>query len=125
MTCTEVEPELVAFHFGLVEGEPRAAIEAHLASCRACLQAFLEIKRAVETAQDAPAPSQASRARLRRAVASELLPAARAPGRRWWEVPVAFAAAATLVLGARATTHGLTSGPGSPPYGMAEIKAPK
>ena len=60
MTCTEVEPELVAFHFGLVEGEPRAAIEAHLASCRACLQAFLEIKRAVETAQDAPAPSQAS-----------------------------------------------------------------
>jgi anti-sigma factor RsiW len=121
MTCTQVEPELVAYHFGLVEGDARTAIEEHLASCGACLRAFMDIKRAIETSEDAPAPSQTSRARLRRAVANEVAP----PGRRRWELPVAFAAAAALVFVARATTHGLTSAPATPPYGMSAIKAPK
>jgi anti-sigma factor RsiW len=120
MTCNQVEPELVAYHFGLVDGDARTAIEEHLASCGACLRAFLEIKRAVETSEDAPAPSQTSRAKLRRAVQNEV-----APPRRRWELPVAFAAAAALVFVARATTHGLTSAPATPPYGMSEIKAPK
>ena len=121
MTCKKVEPELVAYHFGLVEGELRTEIETHLASCGACLREFLDLKRAIETSQDAPAPSETSRARLRRAVANEIAP----PRRGRWELPVAFAAAAALVLVARATTHGLTSAPASPPYGMSEIRGPR
>lgn len=121
MTCTQVEPQLVAYHFGLVEVEARAELEAHLVACGACLRVFLDLKRAIETGEDEPAPSPAARARLRRAVESEVAP----PRKRRWELPLALAAAATLLLVARATTHGLTSGPGMPPYAMSAGRAPK
>ena len=114
MTCEAVLPELVAYHFGSLEGDARDSVEEHLASCTACVLAFVELKRAIETAEDAPAPSTTSRGRLRRAVQAELS----LVKRRWWEVPVTFAAAAVLVLVASAATRGLTSGPGGPPHGL-------
>ena len=119
MTCTQVEPELIAYHFGLVSGEARAGVEAHLLTCQACLRAFLDVKRAVETGEDSAAPSMAARARLRRAVAREI--GAERPQRAWswWERPMAFAFAASVVLLAMPATRALTGGPGAPPYAMS------
>lgn len=76
MTCSEIERELVAYHFGLLEGETREAVEAHLATCSACVRAFVGIKRAIETpnATDEARPSASARERLRRAVAREVAP---------------------------------------------------
>ncbi|HSQ63287.1 MAG TPA: zf-HC2 domain-containing protein [Polyangiaceae bacterium] len=122
MTCEEIELELVAYHFGLIEGEARERVEAHLASCGACLAAFLAIKRAIETGEGGPAPSKASRARLRSAVAREIAPTA---PRRWWETPVAFAVAASVVLAAGAATRAITSGPGAPPHALLEGGPPR
>jgi hypothetical protein len=117
MTCERIEPELVAFHFGETDGALRDEIEAHLVSCPSCVRAFVGIKRAIETQQEAEArPSRAARDRLRRAVAREIAPE---PARKWWERPVAFAVAASLVLAAGATTRAITSGPGTPPYQVA------
>jgi anti-sigma factor RsiW len=119
MTCTQVEPELIAYHFGLVSGEARAGIEAHLLTCQACLRAFLDVKRAVETGEESAAPSRAARARLRRAVAQEIGAERSQRAWSWWERPVAFAFAASAVLVAMTTTRALTSGPGAPPYAMS------
>jgi hypothetical protein len=145
MTCDNVEPELVAYHFGLLEGDARDAVEGHLVGCAACLRAFVTIKRAIETGASEPsagepgdsdlatatAPSAAARSRLRRAVARELnVPASddadasasagpRA-SRRWWERPVAFAVAASFVLLANQATRALMSRPGAPPYALSE-----
>lgn len=121
MTCEKVEPELVAYHFGLLEGAARAEVEAHLVSCPECVRAFVETKRAIETAEEAPRASSSARARLRGAVAAELgLAPPAAAKRRWWERPVAFAVAASVVLFASATTHAITSGPATPPYALSE-----
>ncbi len=119
-TCERVEPELVAYHFGLVSGEERNRIEEHLASCASCERAFLEIKRAIELGAEAAAgPSKASRERLRHAVLREVAPET---ARRWWERPVAFAVAASVVLAAGATTRAITSGPGAPPHQISIVK---
>jgi anti-sigma factor RsiW len=128
MTCAQIEPELVAYHFGLVSDDTRELVEVHLASCSACLRAFLELKRAIETNQGDPPPSKAARARLRSAVAAELgvrTPAEVESRRRWWERPLAVAIAASVVLVAGATTRALTSGPGSPPYALSQGRAPR
>ena len=119
MICDRVEPELVAFYFGTIDEEQRRVVERHLGECRACLAAFLSVKRGLELADEeaSPAPSAISRARLRRAVANEL--GIQQGPRRWWERPVAFAVAASLVVGAGVTTRKLTSGPGAPPHGAA------
>jgi anti-sigma factor RsiW len=114
---SHVESELVAYHFGLVENDERKRIEDHLASCRECLQTFLDVKRAVETGAEGPSPSPKARERLRNAVFAELHPT---PKRALWERPVAFAIAASVVLFAGAATRVLTSGPGSPPYALSD-----
>jgi anti-sigma factor RsiW len=121
MTCDRVELELVAFYFGASDDEERRLVERHLTECASCLAAFLSVKRAVELAEEdeAPAPSAISRARLRRAVAQEL-GVHDAP--RWWEQPVAFAVAASLVLGAGITSRKLMAGPGAPPHGVDDGK---
>ncbi len=99
-SCDEVDRALVEFQLGLLEDPRRAALEQHLAGCPACVQAFVRLKRAMETAADVPAPSEASRLALRRAVAAELGLVA-APW-RWWERPLALgvggAAAGAAVL---------------------------
>ncbi|HEY1957351.1 MAG TPA: zf-HC2 domain-containing protein [Polyangiaceae bacterium] len=114
MTCDAIEPELVGYHFGTLDDETRAKVEAHLCACAACVRAFVETKRAIETSEDAPAPSAAARARLRRAVARELGVAPRV----WWERPIAIALAASVVLIAGATMHALTTGNGQAPYAL-------
>ncbi len=117
MNCESIEPELVSYHFGLLEGDAREAVEKHLTVCPACVRAFVGLKRAIEVGEaEAARPSNAARARLRRAVAREVNPTA---PRKWWERPVAFAVAASVVLAAGATTRAITSGPGAPPYSVA------
>ncbi len=128
MTCEKVQPELVGYHFGVVSDDVRSLVDEHLLRCGACLRAFIEVKRAIETSEDAPAPSRASRARLRSAVAAELglqaTPVTESKRHRW-ERPLAFAIAASVVLAAGMTTRVLTSGPGSPPYAVSEGRAPR
>lgn len=118
MTCQEIEPELVGYHFATLDETTRARVEEHLGACADCVRAFIEIKRAVETSEESPAPTPAARARLRRAVASEMGLAPRA----WWERPLAIALAASIVLVAGATMHKLTSDSGAAPYAL---RAPK
>ncbi|MBX3226116.1 MAG: zf-HC2 domain-containing protein [Labilithrix sp.] len=50
MDCTAVTPNLVAYHVGAIDDADREAIEAHLVGCRACLEAYLAIKRAADRA---------------------------------------------------------------------------
>jgi len=116
MTCEEVEQGLTAYHFGTVTDDERARVETHLLVCRACLQAFLDTKRAIETAEGVPAPSEIGRHRLRRAVAAELrLGEAHWS---WWQRPVAFALSGAAVMGAMFTTNVLSARPGEAPYEM-------
>ena len=70
MNCDDCQTAMVAFHFGTA-GEERLALEAHLSTCAACLQAFFALKRSLETPDDAR-PSELARARLRKAVREEL-----------------------------------------------------
>lgn len=114
-----VERELAPYHFGLATDEERRAIEAHLLECRECLRAFFELKRGVETAEGEARPPALARAKLRRAVAAEL--GVLRP-RAWWERPVAFAVAASVVLAAGSVTRAITSGPGAPPYAVAHVE---
>lgn len=116
MTCEAIRPQLVGFQFGIVLGDERAAIEAHVIECKDCLRELLELKRAIETGEDGPRPSDVARARLRAAVVRVVRPAKR----RWWERPVALAFAATAVIASMAAMHSLTSGPGDAPYAQRE-----
>lgn len=90
---THLEPQLLAFHFGDLDLDERASVEAHLRECPTCVAAFLEVKRQVELAEDAPVPSQLVRARLRRDIAREF-----GPLRSRWEWPLALAVAAMVVF---------------------------
>jgi hypothetical protein len=115
MTCKEVEAELASYHFGVVSGQVRVQVEAHLLDCRACLQGYLDVKRAIETCEGEAPPSAAARRKLRRAVAAEL------EVKRswsWWERPLALAFASCALFGAMATTRAVSSGPGAAPYVM-------
>ena len=119
MSPDHVEPELVAYHFGTVDAPERERVEAHLLACGACLRSFMALKRALET-QDpqAPRPSDAARARLRRAVQQELLgPAASA--RRRWERPLAFGLATLTVVLTVLGAQALSAGPGAPPRALS------
>lgn len=111
---SHVESELAGYHFGTLDDETRQRVEEHLIECPECVKAFVEIKRAIETSEAAPAPSDAARARLRRAVKNEMGIAERT----WWERPVAIALAASVVLVSTATMHALTTTDGSPPYAL-------
>lgn len=113
MTCERIEPALTGYHFATLDDGERRAVEAHLPGCPACVRVFVELKRSIELAEEAPAPSPALRARLRESVAREL---GLAPTRRrWWERPAAFAFAATALLAAMGATRSLTRAPATPP----------
>jgi anti-sigma factor RsiW len=111
---SHVESELTGYHFGVLDDETRRRVEEHLIECAECVRAFVEIKRAIETSEAAPAPSDAARARLRRAVQREM----GIGERTWWERPVAIALAASVVLVSAATMHALTTTDGQPPYAL-------
>ena len=113
---SHIESELTGYHFGVLDDDTRRQVEAHLLECPECVKAFVEIKRAIETSEAAPAPSDAARAKLRRAVAREMGIAERT----WWERPVAIALAASVVLVASATMHALTSTDGRPPHALSQ-----
>jgi hypothetical protein len=73
--CELIEGELVPFHFGNLAGDVRAAVEGHLCGCARCLQAYLEVKRAIETGAGLQRrPSAGLRSRLRAQVAMEVAP---------------------------------------------------
>ena len=96
MHCEVTQPELVSFYFGDVEETARTRVETHLRGCRACLDAYLSLKRSIEAAD--LKPSDEARLRLRDAVARELS-AAEPAAWLWWERPLAVAfAAAALAL---------------------------
>ena len=107
--CDEVDQQLVVFQLGLLEDPRRAEVEQHLAGCLACVRALLELKRAMELAEASPAPSEASRLKLRGAVARELGLEAR-PW-RWWERPLALGVAGAAAYGAVLVVY-LVSGTG-------------
>jgi predicted anti-sigma-YlaC factor YlaD len=116
MDCDVIRGELVGFHFGEIDGEPRVRVEAHLSSCPACLQAFLTLKRAIETTEAKPSPAAA--ARLREAVAREVR-SRRPAAWSWWQRPLAVAIAAAAVLLATSTVHVLASSAGGAPRGWS------
>ena len=118
MNCERARPELVGFHFGAVEGETREALEAHLVGCRACLTEYLTIKRTVEAPEALPAPSELSRARLRRAVEKELRRGS-APW-SWWERSLVVGVAAASVWLALGAMHVVASQEGRAPHSLAQ-----
>ena len=103
---------LTGYHFGVVSDQVRKDVEAHLLECRACLVAYLDIKRAIETGDGGPLPSTEARQRLRRAVAGEL----DRPW-SWWERPLAFAFAGGGLFGATIALHVVTTWPAGLPSG--------
>jgi anti-sigma factor RsiW len=119
MDSEHIEPLLVGYHFGEVDDGERSTVEAHLLACPGCLRAYLETKRAIETAEAEPRPSAAARARLRRAVAVEVGAAPR-PARRW-ESPLAFAFAVVAVVAAMLATRIVTS-QSSAPYALSHAE---
>ncbi len=123
MSCDSVRPELPGFHFGGVDADTRATVEEHLLSCPGCLREYLDTKRSIETAELEPAPSELSRARLRRAVAAELSRPA-GPRWQWWERPLAVGFAAASLLVALGAMHTVASIPGAAPYALRGSASP-
>ncbi len=105
MSCVQIEPELIAYHFGTVSPEARLAIEGHLPGCASCVTSYLMLKRELETDDVVPAPSAASRARLRRAVAARVVERHAPAPWQWWQRPFAFGSAAVAVLVAMVLTY--------------------
>lgn len=64
MDCTLIEPSLLAFALGSAEADEAARVEQHLVDCKACLVAFLALKRHIERPGPIERPSPAARARL-------------------------------------------------------------
>lgn len=95
MSCETLRGELLAFHFGEVPDAVRAQLEAHLPGCSSCLREYLALKRSLETQAEEPAPSEAARLRLRRAVAQEL--GLEAAPWRWWQRPLVLGFATASV----------------------------
>jgi anti-sigma factor RsiW len=117
MSCERILPELVTYHFGVIEDGPRREVEEHLVGCPDCLRSFLALKRDIETAESAPDPSPAVLDRLRASAAHELgLPTSR--GWSWWERPLAFGFASVVVLVAMGAVAALARSPGSAPRGL-------
>ncbi len=117
MNCERIQPELISYHFGVVENGLRREIEEHLVACPDCLRSFLALKREIETAESRPRPSPAVRHRLRVSAARELGLEPRPWS--WWERPLAFGFAGAVTLVAIMQVIGSTNGPvGAPPYGL-------
>ena len=72
MSCADIQPELVLYHFGTISPRTRPDVERHLLSCRACLEGYLALKRHLESEPESgPRPSQQARLKLRAAVERE------------------------------------------------------
>ena len=95
MDCARVDGELVAFQLAALDGATRAAVEAHLTGCARCVSSYLALKRAMDASEEAPAPSELTRSRIRKEAAFQLGATARKPRRAKWAI-VATAAAAMI-----------------------------
>jgi anti-sigma factor RsiW len=119
MTCSDIAPDLVPFHFGEIAPAERDAIEAHLLDCPECLADYLALKRQVETAELDERPSESARLRLRRAVAQELgIETAPRPW-AWWERPLAFGLAGAALAAAAMMVGVITTGDGRAPRSLS------
>lgn len=97
MDCSLIDGDLVPFHFGTLEVEARARVEAHLVACSSCVAAFLALKRALD-AEPEERPSDLARQRLRSAVQKEVTRPRLLPSRARWFLGGAAAAAAAIAL---------------------------
>jgi anti-sigma factor RsiW len=122
MDCDVIQPDLVAYHFGVIEQGARRAVEEHLVGCPICLGDFLTLKREIETAD--ARPSVAAKDRLRRAVAREIGATPSHPGWSWWERPLALGLAGVTLVCAMFAVHVLASSPGSAPRSQAPHQIP-
>lgn len=95
MDCKRVDQELVGFHLAAIDGATRAAVEAHLCGCARCVGAYLMLKRAVDGEEEAMAPSELVRARIRGTARTEL---GATKGRRWLWAAAAAGVAASLAV---------------------------
>jgi anti-sigma factor RsiW len=94
--CARVDEELIGFQLAALDGATRAAVEAHLTGCARCVSSFLALKRAMDASEDALAPSQMTRARIRAEAAK--LTATNAPRPRARRATWALAATAAAAL---------------------------
>ena len=124
MTCESASAELVAYHFGTIAAAERTALEQHVLGCASCLRAYVELKRDIELSEDAPAPSEAVRQRVRGAIARALQPEPSRRAWRWWERPMAFGLAGAAVIAAMVATQAVSTGPGAAPRTLARHVAP-
>ncbi len=116
MDCELIQIDLVSYHFGVIEQDARLLVEQHLAQCSRCLQDFIALKRAIETAPDAR-PSPMAKARLRKAVMQEVSPRHARVVWSWWERPLAAAFASAAVFAAIVTVHAVGTSQGAAPRG--------
>jgi len=119
--CTLIEKSLAGFHFGTLDEGERAALEAHLFGCPACVGAFLALKRAVEHGGDDPGPSEASRLALRAAVARRLRTARLRRAGLWAS---GAAAAAALVIALFGALRPAVDAPRTPGAASPALAAP-
>ena len=112
MDCDVIQPDLVPYHFGVIDDATRTRVEQHLTTCPRCLKDYLALKREIETGELRPSPM--AKERLRDAVAKEV---ARKPSFvwSWWERPLAVAFAGATVFAAMFAVHVIESS-AAPPH---------
>jgi anti-sigma factor RsiW len=107
MDCALTQENLIAYHFGTLEGPARESVEEHLVACTSCLKTYLALKAHLDVAhagRGGAGPSEAARLRLREAVQRRFRPTPARRVRRWLTHPVplyqglAVAAAVALAL---------------------------
>jgi anti-sigma factor RsiW len=104
MTCESIRSELVGFQFGVISDGARAAVEAHLVGCSACVSEFLALKRSIELAEnESERPSEKSKSVLRGKVMREL--GLGEVAAVWWERPLAISLALAALVIAVSTTQ--------------------
>lgn len=124
MSCNDISPELVAYHFGVVTAQTRPAVEEHLLACPSCLRSYLALKREIETAESQERPSPAARRRLRQAVARELRGEEPVPW-SFWERLLALGFASAAVAVALVAAQLISTGEGGPPRTLSlELNPP-
>jgi hypothetical protein len=125
--CARVDDELIGFQLAALEGATRAAVETHLTGCSRCVSSFLALKRAMDASEDATAPSQMTRARVR-AEAARLLVGdnrpASAPQRKSRRATWAIAAAAAAAILASPFVYRATRTPVSPTVSTPTVPMP-
>jgi len=104
MDCSLIQGDLIAYHFAAASEDERERVEAHLLACQACLRSYLALKAHVDQTGKPPVlPGEASRLKLRAAVAKRFRPTPARRVGRWLARPVplyqSLALAAAVVLG--------------------------